>query len=262
MLNKEVLTKHIKNYENQQLTARIIDKAESVLKNYTVCYTDFYDPYQIALGTSVLDNIPDIKYLVTGGYKKAERQIIIIYPAFMESKEVDIPMIILNIQGRFAKQDLTHRDFLGAILGLGLKREKVGDILVGEGQANIVIFEELWDYIQFNLDKVSNYKVNIQKITTEDMIEVEENFKRIQATAPSLRLDVIVSIGFGESRNTLSKLIKNDNVKVNWQPINQSSYIVSEGDVISFRGKGRIILEQIGAKTKKDRYKITVKKLI
>lgn len=255
------MTKHIKNYEDQQLIVRILDKVESVLKNYTVCCTDFYDPYRISLCTSILDQVSDIKYLVTGGYEQAERQTIVIYPEFMEIDEAYIPTVILKIQGRFTKQDLTHRDFLGAILGLGLKREKIGDILVGEGQANIVIFEELCDYIRFNLDKVSRYKVNIEKITAEDMLEIEENFKRIQATAPSLRLDVIVSIGFGESRNTISKLIKNDNVKVNWQPMNQSSYIVSEGDVISFKGKGRIILEQVGAKTKKDRYKIVVKKL-
>ncbi|QXM05846.1 RNA-binding protein [Crassaminicella indica] len=262
MINKEALIKHIKNNEERQIVMKTLNKVDSVLKSYRVCITDFYDPYQISLCIPVLNQIRDINYLVTGGYETAERRVIIIYPEYMEIEEEDYPIGAIKISGKFMKDSLNHRDFLGAVLGLGLKREKIGDILVGDGQANIIAYKELCDYILLNLEKVSKYKVNIESISFNDLMKVEKHFKIIYGTVSSLRLDSILSAGFGESRNTISKLIHNNRVKVNFKPVNQPSYVLHEGDLISFKGRGRIILDQIGDKTKKDRYKVIIKRIV
>lgn len=241
---------------------KVLDKVESVCKSHTIRCTDFYDPYQISLCESILNNILDISYMIEGGYDKAERKVIVIYPEYMELYKEDIPISGIKIEGKFENKDLTHRDFLGAILNLGLKREKVGDILVGDGQANIILRNELCDFIQLNLEKISKYKVDVGEIPFCELIEIEEDFKIIRATVASLRLDTIIGVGFGESRNAISKLIGNDRVKVNFKIVNQPSYVIEQGDMISFKGKGRIILDKIGNKTKKDRYQISIKRMI
>ncbi|QZY57138.1 RNA-binding protein [Crassaminicella profunda] len=262
MINKESLTKHIKNTEERYVVMKTLNKVESVLKSHGVRVTDFYNPYEISLCIPILNQILDINYLVVGGYENAERRVIIIYPEYMEISEEEYPIGAIKVSGRFMKDELTHRDFLGAVLGLGLKREKIGDILVGDGQANIIAHKELCDYILLNLEKVSKFKINIERIYFNDLMKVEENFKIIQGSVSALRLDSILGTGFGESRNAISKLINNDRVKVNFKPVNQPSYILHEGDLISFKGKGRIILDQIGNKTKKDRYKVIIKRIV
>lgn len=262
MIDKELLTKHIKNNEERQWVMKTLSKVASVCKSHTIKCTDFYDPYQIAVCEPILNQILEVKYLIAGGYAQAERKVIIIYPEYMEVKKEDFPICAIDVTGKFKKNDLTHRDFLGAILNLGLKREKVGDILVGDGQANIIASKELCDFIRMNLEKISKYKVNIEQVSFDELINVQEDFKLIHSTVSSLRLDAIIGVGFGESRNAISKLISNDRVKVNFKPINQPSYMIAEGDLISFKGKGRIILDKIGNKTKKDRYPICIKRMI
>ncbi|QEK11981.1 hypothetical protein FQB35_06135 [Crassaminicella thermophila] len=262
MINKEVLIKHIKKHEERQLIMKTLNKVESVLKSHTIRCTDFYDPYQISLCIPILENIMDIKYVIEGGYEKAERKVIIIYPEYMSLDEKNCPISAIKISGKFQEEDLTHRDFLGAILGLGLKREKIGDILVGDRQANIIAFKELNDFIRLNLEKISKYKVTVEESSFHDLIKVQEDFKLVYTTVASLRLDTIAGAGFGESRNAIARLISNDRAKVNFKPVNQPSYILNEGDIISFKGKGRIILDTIGNKTKKDRYKVLIKRMI
>ncbi|MCT4606421.1 MAG: YlmH/Sll1252 family protein [Marinisporobacter sp.] len=261
-MNKENLIKHIKNTEERYIVMKVLNKVESVLKNHTICTTDFYDPYQISLCIPLLNQIREINYIIAGGYEEAERRVIIIYPEYMELMEEDDPIGAIKISGKFTKDTLTHRDFLGSVLGLGLRREKIGDLLVGDGQTNLIAHKELCDYILVNLEKVSKYKVNIEKIFFYDLMKVEKEFKMIHGTVATLRLDSILSTGFGESRSMVAKLINNDRVKVNFKPVNQPSYILNEGDLISFKGKGRIILDQIGNKTKKDRVKVIIKRIV
>lgn len=262
LINKETLVKHIKKKEDYQVVMKALDKAESVLKNHRILCTDFYDPYQITICSHVLNNILDVRFAIVGGHEGAERQVMIIYPEYMSMEEIDSPIGALKITGKFNKDDLSHRDFLGSILGLGLKREKTGDILVSDGQANVIAFREICEYIRLNLEKVARYKVDVENISFDEMIKNELEYKLIHTTVAALRLDTVLAAGFGESRSSISKLINNDRVKVNWKVVNEPAYTLSEGDVISFRGKGRIFLESIGGKSKKDRYKVVIKRII
>ncbi|KXG75966.1 YlmH family RNA-binding protein [Thermotalea metallivorans] len=262
MIDKEGLTRHIVNLDDKIMAIRTLDKAESVLKNYIPRYTDFFDPYQISLCTHALHRIAGLKYIVTGGREGAERQIIMLYPEFMEDMEIENPLRVLKLEGKLGGDSFTHRDVLGAILGLGIKREKIGDIIAGNGRAYVVSFKEICDFIQWNLEKISRYKVTANFVDFCDIEEHEESYKLIESTVPSLRLDAVIGVGFGESRSSLSKLINNDRVKVNWKPINNPAHPVQEGDVISFKGKGRMILLQVGNKTKKDRYQVIIKRMI
>ncbi|MBF8982216.1 hypothetical protein IZY60_01560 [Lutibacter sp. B2] len=262
MIDKEKLIRHIKDRQDRQIVMKTLNKVEKALKNYMVCSTDFYDPYEISLCSSVLDQISDLNYGVFGGYKEAERKIIMVCPSIFSFEEKDKPIGALKIHGNFTKKDVTHRDFLGAILGLGLKREKIGDLLINDGVINLVVYKELGEYIRLNLDKVSKYKVIVEDMDCKDLIEKEEEFKIIQTTVASLRLDTMASAGFSVSRNIISRSINNEKVKVNFKTVQQSSHMISKQDIISLRGSGRIIVEHIGDKTKKDRIKVTIKRML
>jgi len=262
-MDKENLIKHLKTKEDRYLGLRLLDKVEFVLKNYTIGFTDFLDPYQISLCMPILSRIEKIGYITNGIVSGAERQIIILYPEYMNNPdENDIPINALRINGDFRKTDISHRDVLGAILGLGIKREKIGDIYTYEGYAYIISFKEICDYILYYLDKISKYKVEVEKVSLRDIASLEDNYKLIYSTVPSLRLDVILSVGFEESRSSITKRINNDRVKVNWKPVNQISYFLNPGDIISFKGMGRIQLMELNGKSKKDRFKIIIKRFL
>lgn len=262
MIDKEGLTRHINSIEDKIFISRVLDRAEGVLKNYSPRNTDFCDPYQISLCRPILSKIRELKYFVSGGFGQAERQIIVMFPDYMESDEIDNPLRCLRIDGNFEQDSISHRDVLGSVLGLGIKREKIGDIIISKNCGYIVSFKDICDFIDGNLEKISRYKVETKIVTLEDIQIPQEKYKLIETTVPSLRLDVMIGVGFGESRNSLSKMIGNDKVKVNWKPINNPAHLVHEGDVISFKGKGRIVLLEVGNKTKKDRLKVTIQRMI
>ncbi len=258
-----MILSHIQNDSEKQSVIKVLNKAESALKHYTLVYTDFLDPYELSLCTCALNKVLRVKYNAEGGYKNSERKLLVIYPEdFWDAYEINDIIDVLSINGSFSKGELTHRDFLGSLLGLGIKREKIGDILIDDGRANVILSKEISEYIRFNLKKVSKFNVSVGEASFEDLEKHEEQFKWIHATAAALRLDIILGIGFGKSRSSITKFINNDRVKVNWKPINQPSYMIAEGDIISFRGRGRIILENIKEKTKNGRYKVVVKRLM
>ncbi|WP_199873016.1 RNA-binding protein [Inediibacterium massiliense] len=257
-----MIIKHIKDDEERKVVMKVLNKMESTFRGHTIKSSDFYDPYQISLCVPIFHHFHDITYKIFGGYEKAERKVMIFYPEYLTLEEKDCPICAIRIYGKFSKEDISHRDFLGAILNLGLKREKIGDILIDDGQAHVIIFKELYEYIQMNLEKISKYKVNVELIPFSNIIDIEEKVEWIHTTVASLRLDSILSAGFKESRSSIGKNIQYDKVKVNFKPVNQSSYILKQGDLISVKGKGRIILDQIENKTKKDRYRVIIKRMI
>ena len=111
MKDKENLIRHLKSKEDRYLGLRLLDKIESVLKNYTIGFTDFLDPYQISLCLPILSRIEKIGYCTNGVVSGAERQVIILYPDYTSNpEEIDIPINALKITGDFSKEDISHRD--------------------------------------------------------------------------------------------------------------------------------------------------------
>ena len=150
-------------------------------------------------------------------------------------------------------EGLTHKDYLGGILGLGIKRSKVGDILVHEAHTDIILKEEISGFIQINLEKIGNRKVTIEEITSSQLEEPEIFYKEIKKTLSSYRLDVYLSAAYNLSRQESLSLIKSGYVKVNWEPINKNSKELIIGDIISVRGYGRSILHSVEGVSKKGR---------
>jgi RNA-binding protein YlmH len=262
LIDRDRLLNHIRDSEDRQTMTKILNKAQKSLKNYIVCATEFYSPYEINMAIPIIDQIHDISYFIYGAYENAERKIMIFYPSIFELTKEDYPIGIIKIEGNFNKSTLSHRDFLGAILGLGLKRGKIGDILIGEKETLVIGYKEINEFIRLNLTKIGRNNISIEPVDLDYKIEIEDKYKMVTSTVASLRLDSVVATGFSISRGIATKLIKGDKVKVNWKLQPQPSTLVCSGDVISVRGKGRIEVFHVGGKTKKGRYKVQIKKMI
>jgi len=264
MLDRKNILDKLNNIDDKMLIARVLDKAISAEKSRTVTWTDFLDPYQIRLVERSICSVKDIEYRFDGGYNGAERKIAIFEPARLSdlSKESEeTPLCLINIQLK-REDNITHRDYLGSLMGLGIKREKIGDIIVEGGSCSVIVLKEIADYILYNLSKVGNTGVFVSKGKIDDLVVPEPKTKEIRCTVPSLRLDCIISNGFGVSRNQVAPLFRSGRVYVNWEPEEKLSAQVKAGDTISVKGKGRIVLEEIGNKTRKDRISIVIKRFI
>lgn len=249
---------HIQDKEQHIVMRKIIDKAEAVLKNHDTVYTDFLDPYQRELAYSILNRI-DISYYAEGGLENAERKSIVIYPEYMTKETIENPIKAIKITGNFKFNSVSHRDYLGAIMGLGIKREKVGDIFIKEDCATVVIQAEVLDFLIYNLKSIGKESVEIEEIELCKIEKVEEEFRDVNLTISSLRVDSLISGVCNISRSKSAILIGQNKVKVNWKPINNISYEIKEGDVLSIRKFGRIKLIEHSGKSKKDKEKVVAR---
>lgn len=262
LLNKDKYLAHIHDSEKLSKMNRVLDKIISVEKSHISDSTDFFDPYEIRLAESILNRFINVEYEVSGGYDMAERSCILIYPDYFLNEGFEDTIKLLKITSMSNNMiDLKHPDFLGAILNLGINRDKIGDILVYDSYAIFAVKKEISDFIFYNLDRVANNKVNVEYIKEIDSFP-EYEYETIKIFASSLRLDVVLSGVHNISRKDSKNLIISDKVKVDWELITNSSFELEENSMVSVRGYGRFILSEIEGKSKKDKYVISIKKLL
>lgn len=234
-------------------------KLETLAGNRTLT-TNFLDPRQLELAEAILSRENSLSYTVFGGYSEAERNLLYIFPAQHQEKLPELEAI--RVSWKSPAGQIGHRDLLGSVLALGLKRDQVGDIIVTEEQQAIVIIAAAQAaYISANLTEVGQLKVESEVIDISGGLPVAEDDGRdIKGTVPSLRLDAVISLGFGLSRSRVVLLIKGGVVRANWRPVNSPAHQLKEGDQISLRGKGRLLLSVVEGETRKGRMHIRLKR--
>lgn len=259
MMDKNILLKMVSKIEDKVLVSRLLDKAEQC-RYSSFAYSDFLSPYEATIAKKVIDKLTGVFYTFTGGYEGAERTIAVFSDDLIqEDTLVNVPIRFLRITPNTEKS-LSHRDYLGSMLGLGVKREKIGDILVCDTFADVFLIDKIAEYIQYNLDKIGNVKVQCELLEIYQYTAPQKMEKLYNTTVASLRADSVAASGFGVSRTKVIDYFKAQRVNVNWEVIQNPSKLLSEGDVISIRGKGRIVLEKVGGTTRKDRINITIKR--
>lgn len=227
-------------------------------------WTAFTDPRQQQIARDILKNYPEIRSIYFGGYPAAERVRIFIAPSSLPAAEEEEAVSCLSLRG-FPQGILTHRDFLGAILAQGIKREMVGDILYSGGEKALAfMLPEMASYIRFNLQKIGHYTVEVEEVR-KDAVQKElppRRLKEIKGTVPSMRLDVVAGLGFGLSRSRMTPFIRGEQVKVNYQVIRQPSRAVKVGDLISLIGKGRVEIAESRGETRKGRIHLLLHRIM
>lgn len=200
-----------------------------------------------------------------GGFEGAERKVLCYIPDYYTPDEYflseDSP--VTAIRAHISAYDsLTHRDFLGSLMGQGIKREVLGDLLVKKGTCDILVLREMQKYLLDNLFSVGRAKVTVSPISLHELEAPEQKVKVINDTVASLRLDSIVSSGFQLGRSKASAYITGGKTEVNHVLALKPDKMIEEGDRISVRGLGKISLKEVRGNTKKGRVAITVEKLL
>ena len=246
----------LKSVENRDTIARVIDRAEQAIKTWEVVLTDFMSPPELAELQRVFSRLTEVQILAWGGYEQAERQRLAIARSEMPLEREQVELVALEIAGNFLFDTATHRDFLGAMLGAEIVREKTGDVIVlGERGAQAIASPEIAEFLEMSLQQVRSVPVKTQRIDLSELKIREPKKKESTTVEASLRLDAIASAGFGMSRSKMSDLIDGGDVRVNWKDVTQTSYQVKSGDLIAIRGKGRLEVGEIMV-TKKERYRV------
>ena len=265
MQNKDGVLRSIAKAEDRLAIARLLDKSEFARKTRGCSHSDFLDPHQINLAEKLLPSLNVCEYSFYGGYSGAERAVAIFSSEFTYADELDEYqnriMKVLEITP-LGRNSLTHRDYLGALMSLGIKREVTGDILVREDVCSIIVLGDIAGFIAGNLDKVGNTGISLKISEIADLNIPEPKTKEIKATLSALRLDSLCAPAFGISRSLAADFIKTGKVQLNWEVSLRPDKSVQEGDTVSLRGKGRAVLEKVGGMTKKDRISVNIRKLV
>ncbi|MEG4589324.1 photosystem II S4 domain protein [Microcoleus sp. MOSTC5] len=253
MLQKEELLKGI---ENRDCVARVLDQAEQAIKTWEVTLTDFLSPPELADTLTVFKRLTDVELVAWGGYPQAERQRIAIARSDIPIDSASVNVAAVEIAGNFLFDTASHRDFLGAMLGTGIVREKTGDVIVlGERGAQAIVMPEMVEYLEMSLQQVRSVPVQTRRIELSELKIREPKKKEMTTVEASMRLDAVASAGFAMSRSKMADLIDSGDVRVNWKDVTQASYNVKSGDLIAVTGKGRLEIGEV-AVTKKERYRV------
>lgn len=196
-----------------------------------------------------------------GGFFDAQRKIFGIFPEWIEIDLKEYPIKVIRITKKYNKE-LTHRDYLGTILSLGIDRKMVGDIVCDDEGAFIYVLEEIAEFICSSIFKIANIGV---EVTIKDCFDIEppkQKFEVIDAVCASERLDAILGAIINTSRRISQELIKASKVSVNHIEVTNTDFILKPNDIISVRGFGRFIYVKKGLTTRSQRIHIEAKKFI
>ncbi|MBE3101797.1 MAG: RNA-binding protein [Firmicutes bacterium] len=247
--------------DTKLVIAIVEEEANRVCKDHKVRCTSFYNPAIAKAVERNLFKLGDIGFTRYGGYTEAERTIFVLYPSYMDSPQ-DSSIQVIRVKWNPQYYNVDHRDILGSFIGFGIKREKIGDIIIDDGNAFVFIICGLASYITNNLERIGRAPVSLDIISCEEVTVPEPRIKTINTTVASPRLDSIVSACFGLSRTKTLPYIDNGSVSVNWEVIQKPDHILDTGDILSIRGLGRGKVKDFGQTSKKDRLFIVLEKYI
>ena len=266
-MNKtELLNKLSRDSEERLLLARVLDRLELTRTRNIPSCTGFLSPQERASVENLLNASGHPAHLFFGGYEGAERTVCAFLPDWLEGADWaadpdSCPIRALRCTWS-GGTGLTHRDFLGAILGLGLDREKVGDLLVRDGSCDVLVLEEIADFLVFHLEQAGRAKLKLAPLPLDRLEPPEVKIKRIRDTVSSLRLDAAAAAGFSLSRGRAAELISSGKFQLNHRECVKPDRPVVQGDVMSCRGLGKCVIKTVGGPSKKGRIQIELERYL
>ena len=199
-----------------------------------------------------------------GGYDDAERKMLVYLPDYLDESALtdeDSPLVCLRAT-YFEGDTPSHRDFLGALMGAGIGRETVGDILVSKGQCDFFVTKEIAPFILDSFLGAGRTKVHMSRVPLNEVSAIKAEVKEIKDTLASLRLDSVISSGFRIGRNLACQYVTSGKAAIDGLPCEKPDKEVKEGQRISVRGLGKIKLAGINGMTKKDRISVIIEKYL
>lgn len=258
---REKIARLAQSKEDEVLLARVYERITLAAQRNVPASTCFLSKREQMLCQELLRG-EDFRFF--GGTELSEREVCCYLPEYLgESWLYSQDGPIAAVRASFFENDkLTHRDFLGSLMGSGIKRETVGDIYVGEGSCDFLVLREILPYVLQNLGSAGRTKLHLEELELSGF-SFRSSPSRLCATpCRPFCLDGIVSSGFSISRGKAADYIAAGKAELNYLPCTKGDKQVAEGDIISVRGLGKIKLEAIGGNTKKSRISIEISRFL
>jgi RNA-binding protein YlmH len=245
--------------------APFVDKAwgwiQRANEGHTAKLTDFLDPRQVWIVTTLVNRTSDTAVRLDGGYEEAERKRALIAPDYRSLEDEDMGIRVLSVSSGDGKHlTLDHGDYMGAILGLGIKRDKIGDIHVLEQGCHCLVTEDIGDFLRLHLNQVHRVHVHTELLPAERLTPAKSELEEMVLSVASMRLDGIVSDVIRISRAKVLAPIKSGRCRVNWKVEEDPGKTLKEGDIVSLQGFGRFKVIEVEGVSKKGRIRMRIGK--
>ena len=234
--------------------------AETCFRRDVPTNTDFLNLSEQTIFQYVSGMLPPVRYVLSGGFESSERKVVCFLPSY-EEELIDPPYDCVKIDpvNRKFAEELSHRDYLGAIMNLGIERSMLGDIVIKDGTAYVFALKKMSRYLTESLTTIRH--TSVTAVITEDAGDIlKPEFEEIQGTVSSVRLDSIVALCGRLSRTKAASYIESEKVFVNGQIVTNVSRAMKDGEIISVRGIGKFKFDSAGGQTKKGRTVVTLLK--
>lgn len=252
-----------KDDENDLLIAKVWDKKKFCDTRNKITYTDFLNEKE---QTIISRNMNLGNAFFYGGNENADRKILVFYPEKIDEelarKSLNSVLSVLRIElPNEMKGEYEHRNYLSALIKIGIERSKIGDILVDNDGADIIIFNANKEFVKHALMELTRFKKSrFEEVDIENVRNKIDNFEDMTIIVASMRIDNIVSELARCSRSGADEYITDERVLVNYETVLKGSKIVENGDVVTIRGKGKFIIDGLVRNTRNDRYVLKVRK--
>lgn len=269
-MNKNELAAKFTSDEDEKLSlCRVMDKYNAMRNGGYMTYTGFLSDRVAILAERLLRHLGagENEYFFDGGHENASRRVLVFVPDYMTVEDCKTaessPLRFVRVS-YYKEYTLSHRDFLGSLLGDGVSRDVLGDILVNDEykRTDIVVLDNILSYMEHSFFTVGRAKVECSEITREELFVPPQKMETVKDTVASLRLDGVISAALGMSRDKASAVVERGLVELNHFPCSKSEKLLSEGDSVTVRGFGKFQLSQVGSLSKKGRIFIEVKRFV
>ncbi|GCF93960.1 RNA-binding protein S4 [Enterococcus florum] len=229
---------------------------EQVESQYAPYLTNFLDPRQAYILETLTRENSELSFMFFGGYEQAERCRCMIYPEYYQPAFDDFEIVTVEIKYPQKFTQLSHGKILGTLMNTGMKREFFGDIISDGERWQVFLTNETANYVETQVTKIGRVTVHLEEQPYTEIILPKDTWSEESMTASSLRLDSIISTVYNISRQRSKQLVEAGKVKVNWSTNERPDYMLDLLDIISIRGFGRIQIQGIEGKTKKEKFRL------
>lgn len=250
---------HFRDTEKEFIDSAI-DWVRRVGDTYTPYLSSFLDPRQQYILKTICGQYEDVHLLLHGGYEKAERKRALIYPNYFDPSLEDFDLQAFEIRYPVKFAELSHGSIMGSILGSGLSRDTLGDIINQGDHWQFVLDANISEFIHMQVDRIGKISVTMIPIDLNDLVQPEDDWQEDTEIVSSLRLDAFIASCLNLARDKAKTLIDTGRVKLNWAEVDKVNLVLEEYDMVSVRGFGRVQFVKEISRTKKDKHLIQVNK--
>lgn len=251
----EELYQHFRDDERLFID-HVMDWVQKVEFQYSPYLTPFLDPREQYIVESIIGQHNDVKVEAFGGYETSERKRLFLSPSYFEPKQDDFEIMIAELRYPKKFADLSHGKILGTLMGAGIKREMIGDIITDGEDWQFFADTSIMQFLLSSLTKIGNITIQLEEVPYTEILLPKDTWEERFEIVSSLRLDVVLASVFHISRQKSKELISSKKVKVNWNETERPDVVLDIHDVLSIRGYGRLRVEAIEGKTKKEKIRL------